>query len=130
MRRVRLVAGQSQLATVIFSALTFLVAIPCALTGYVTQQNFDAQWISTQAKDAFNSVGIGAFFNLTNFGQMYSYHILLLPIAVVLLVSLHVLLVRRNGVVPPLELDKKLAAARAGSPGGDGSARASSEGQA
>ena len=64
-------------------AITFLVAVPCALTGYVSQQNFDAQWISTQAKDAMNSVGVGAFFNLTNFGQMYSYHILLLPIAVV-----------------------------------------------
>ena len=67
----------------ITGAVTFLVAIPCALTGYVSQQNFDAQWISTQAKDAMNSVGIGAFFNVTNFGQMYSYHILLLPVAVV-----------------------------------------------
>ena len=64
-------------------AITFLVAVPAALTGYVSQQNFDAQWISTQAKDAMNSVGVGAFFNLTNFGQMYSYHVLLLPIAVV-----------------------------------------------
>ena len=60
-------------------AVTFLVAIPCALTGYVSQQNFDAQWISTQAKDAMNSVGIGSFFNLLNFGQMYSYHVFLLP---------------------------------------------------
>ena len=60
-----------------------------------------------------NSVGVGAFFNLTNFGQMYSYHILLLPIAVVLLVSAHVLLVRRNGVVPPFELERE-AAGRAG----------------
>jgi quinol-cytochrome oxidoreductase complex cytochrome b subunit len=85
-------------------------------------RRFDAQWISTQAKDAMNSVGVGAFFNLTNFGQMYSYHILLLPIAVVLLVSLHVLLVRRNGVVPPFELDRKLAAARSGSPDPGGSA--------
>ena len=67
----------------ITGAVTFLVAIPCALTGYVSQQNYDAQWISTQAKDAMNSVGAGAFFNLTNFGQMYSYHILLLPVAVV-----------------------------------------------
>jgi Cytochrome b(N-terminal)/b6/petB len=85
-------------------AVTFLVAIPCALTGYVSQENFDAQWISTQAKDAMNSVGIGAFFNLTNFGQMYSYHVLLLPLAVVGLVAAHVLLVRRHGVVPPFEL--------------------------
>ncbi|HTZ64894.1 MAG TPA: cytochrome b N-terminal domain-containing protein [Solirubrobacteraceae bacterium] len=87
-------------------AITFLIAVPCALTGYVSQQNFDAQWISTQAKDAMNSVGVGAFFNLTNFGQMYSYHILLLPAAVIALVIAHVLLVRRHGVVPPFELQK------------------------
>jgi hypothetical protein len=85
-------------------AVTFLVAVPCALTGYVSQQNFDAQWISTQAKDAMNSVGVGAFFNLTNFGQMYSYHVFLLPLAVVGLVVAHVLLVRTHGVVPPFEL--------------------------
>jgi ubiquinol-cytochrome c reductase cytochrome b subunit len=85
-------------------AITFLVAIPCALTGYVSQQNFDAQWISTQAKDAMNSVGIGAFFNLLDFGQMYSWHIFLLPLAVVALVTAHVLLVRRHGVVPPFEI--------------------------
>jgi quinol-cytochrome oxidoreductase complex cytochrome b subunit len=96
-------------------AVTFLVAVPCALTGYVSQQNFDAQWISTQAKDAMNSVGIGSFFNLMNFGQMYSFHILLLPLAVVGLVVAHVLLVRKHGVVPPFELQDKLKAMRAGS---------------
>lgn len=85
-------------------AVTFIVAIPCALTGYVSQQNFDAQWISTQAKDAMNSVGVGAFFNLLNFGQMYSFHVLLLPLAVVVLVAAHVLLVRKHGVVPPFAL--------------------------
>src|SRR5246500_2971022 len=95
-------------------AVTFLVAIPAALTGYVSQQNFDAQWISTQAKDAMNSVGIGAFFNLLNFGQMYSWHIFLLPVAVVALVIAHVLLVRKHGVVPPYELGDKLRAARMG----------------
>jgi hypothetical protein len=94
-------------------AITFLLAVPTALTGYVSQQNFDAQWISTQAKDGLNSVGVGAFFNVTNFGQMYSYHVLLLPIAVVALVSAHVLLVRRHGVVPPIELEARLRAAPA-----------------
>jgi ubiquinol-cytochrome c reductase cytochrome b subunit len=88
-------------------AVTFLVAIPCALTGYVSQQNFDAQWISTQAKDAMNAVGIGAFFNLLDFGQMYSWHVLLLPVAVVAIVVAHVLLVRKHGVVPPFRLPEK-----------------------
>ena len=89
-------------------AVTFVVAIPCALTGYVSQQNFDAQWISTQAKDAFNAVGVGSFFNLTNFGQMYSYHVLLLPMAVVGLVVAHILLVRKHGIVPPFALADRL----------------------
>jgi len=102
----------------ITGAIIFLIAIPTALTGYVSQQNFDAQWISTQAKDALNSVGVGAFFNVTNFGQMYSWHVLLFPLAVVALVAGHVLLVRTHGVVPPFELQKRLelAGARAGDP--------------
>jgi len=85
-------------------AITFLVAVPTAFTGYLSQQNFDAQWIATQAKDGINSVGAGAFFNVLNFGQMYSYHVLLFPIAVVALGVAHVLLVRRHGVVPPFAL--------------------------
>ena len=88
----------------ITGAVTFLVAIPCALTGYVSQQNFDSQWISTQAKDAMNAAGVGSFFNLTNFGQMYSYHVFLLPLIVVGLVAAHVLLVRKHGIVPPFQL--------------------------
>ena len=51
-----------------------------------------------------NSVGIGAFFNLLNFGQMYSYHVLLLPAAIVGIVIAHILLVRKHGVVPPFSL--------------------------
>jgi ubiquinol-cytochrome c reductase cytochrome b subunit len=107
-------------------AIVFLVAIPAALTGYVSQQNYDAQWIATQAKDGLNSAGVGAFFNVTNFGQMYSYHVLLLPIAVVALVVAHVLLVRSHGVVPPFELrERRLAGAGAGAgAGGSGAAGA------
>src|SRR5580704_15314924 len=84
-------------------AVAFVVAVPCALTGYVSQQNFDAQWISTQAKDGLNAAGVGAFFNLLNFGQMYSYHVFLLPLAVVAIVAAHILLVRKHGIVPPFE---------------------------
>jgi|HubBroStandDraft_4_1064222.scaffolds.fasta_scaffold02080_9 ubiquinol-cytochrome c reductase cytochrome b subunit len=102
----------------ITGAITFLVAVPTALTGYVSQQNFDAQWIATQAKDGLNSVGVGAFFNVTNFGQMYSYHVFLLPLAVVGLVAAHVLLVRRHGVVPPFELDRPALATRPPQGGG------------
>jgi quinol-cytochrome oxidoreductase complex cytochrome b subunit len=97
-------------------AVTFLVAVPCAFTGYISQQNFDSQWIATQGKDGMNSLGVGSFFNVLNFGQMYSYHILLLPIAVVALVSLHILLVRRHGIVPPLPFSDAVAAAAKSKP--------------
>jgi quinol-cytochrome oxidoreductase complex cytochrome b subunit len=74
-----------------------------ALTGYVSQSNFDSQWISTQAKDAINGSGGGAFFNLLNGGQMLMWHIVLMPLILVLLVGVHVVLVRIKGVVPPFE---------------------------
>jgi ubiquinol-cytochrome c reductase cytochrome b subunit len=108
-------------------AIVFLVAIPTAFTGYVSQQNFDAQWISTQAKDAMNATGIGAFFNVLNFGQMYSWHVLLLPVAVIILVAAHVLLVRNHGVVPPFELERRPELGAAGDGGIGGRATAGTE---
>jgi ubiquinol-cytochrome c reductase cytochrome b subunit len=81
----------------------FLASVVTALTGYVSQSNFDSQWISTQAKDAINASGGGAYFNLLNFGQMLMWHIVLLPLVLVFLVAVHVVLVRIKGVVPPFE---------------------------
>ena len=80
----------------------FLVSIVTAFTGYISQQNLDAQWIAVNAKDAINATGAGAFFNPLNFGQMYGLHVMLLPIAVTLLVVLHVIQVRLRGVVAPI----------------------------
>ncbi len=88
-------------ATWITGVVSFVISVGAAFTGYLSQQNFDSQWISTQAKDGINSTGAGAIFNVTNFGQMLMWHIVLLPLCVVLLVGVHVLLVRRRGVVPP-----------------------------
>jgi ubiquinol-cytochrome c reductase cytochrome b subunit len=78
--------------------------VAAAFTGYISQQNFDSQWISTQAKDGINATGAGAFWNVLNFGQMLMWHIVLLPIGVVFVAGIHVLLVRRRGIVPPFEL--------------------------
>jgi ubiquinol-cytochrome c reductase cytochrome b subunit len=81
----------------------FLASIGTAFTGYVIQTNFDAQWIATQAKDGLNSVGIGAWFNVLNVGQMLLFHIALLPLVLGAIVVWHILLVRRHGVVPPMD---------------------------
>jgi len=89
--------------TWITGAVCFLASIGAAFTGYLTQQNFDSQWISGQAKDGLNAVGIGAWFNVLDFGQMLMWHIVLLPLVVGLLTAWHVLLVRRRGIVPPID---------------------------
>jgi quinol-cytochrome oxidoreductase complex cytochrome b subunit len=87
--------------TWVSGAIIFLAAIGTAFTGYLSMTNFSAQWIAAQGKDALNSIGIGAFFNLLNFGQMYGFHIMILPLLVVLLVGMHLLLVRIRGIVRP-----------------------------
>jgi len=88
--------------TWITGAISFLVSIATAFTGYLSQQNLDSQWIGTQAKDGLNASGVGAFFNVLDFGQMFVWHVLLLPGLVGLLIVGHILQVRRHGVCPPL----------------------------
>lgn len=89
--------------TWITGVISFAVSIVAAFTGYLLQTNFDSQWIAFEAKDALNAVGIGAWFNVANLGQIFMWHIVLLPLAVGAIVVLHVLLVRARGVVPPLD---------------------------
>jgi quinol-cytochrome oxidoreductase complex cytochrome b subunit len=57
----------------------------------------------TQAKDGLNSVGAGAYFNVLNTAQMVLFHVVLLPLGVGAITVVHVILVRRKGVVPPIE---------------------------
>ena len=91
--------------TWVIGVLAFVVSIATAFTGYLSQSNLDAQWISTQAKDGLNSIGLGAWFNVLNPAQMLMWHIVLLPLAVGVLIVVHIGLVRRHGVVPPIDSD-------------------------
>ena len=88
--------------TWITGAVAFGACAFTALTGYLIQQNFESQWIATQAKDGLNAIGVGAYFNVMNYGQMVLWHVALLPLAVGVVVLAHILLVRRHGVVPPI----------------------------
>src|SRR5215467_15224232 len=94
--------------TWVTGAVAFLGSIATAFTGYLVQSNFDSQWISTQAKDGLNSVGVGAWFNVLDYGQMLLFHVCLLPAVVGVIVVWHVLLVRRRGVVPPYAGDAEI----------------------
>jgi hypothetical protein len=89
-------------ATWITGVVAFLASIVECFTGYLSQQNFDSQWISTSAKDAFNASGVGAFFNAMNTGEMLLWHVVLIPVVLVAIVGAHILLVRVRGVSHPL----------------------------
>ncbi len=99
--------------TWITGVVAFLASVVECFTGYLSQSNFDSQWIATNGKDAFNAVGVGAFFNVMNFGQMLMWHIVLIPIVLVAIVGAHVLMVRVRGVSHPLPAQRPLRRSRA-----------------
>ena len=82
--------------------LIFGIAIFTGLTGYLSQTNWDSQWIAVQSKDAMNAIGIGAFLNTVDTGQVLTLHVSVLPLVVGALVGLHLFLVRSDGPVKPL----------------------------
>jgi Cytochrome b(N-terminal)/b6/petB len=88
--------------TWITGVIAFMASVIECFTGYLSQQNFDSQWISASGKDAFNSAGIGAIWRAMDFGQMLLWHVVLVPIVLVAIVGAHVLLVRYRGVSHPL----------------------------
>ena len=83
--------------------LAFLVSVFEAFTGYLSQTNFDSQWIAFESKDAMNSSGIGAFLNTMNFGQVLMLHIVFVPLVLVGIAVVHILMVRLRGVAPPID---------------------------
>lgn len=88
--------------------LAFALAVVEGLTGYLSQADFDSQWIAVQAKDALNALGIGAFFNLMDAGQMLTMHIYFFPMLILGAVAVHLLLVRSDSPVHPIDPhDKK-----------------------
>jgi quinol-cytochrome oxidoreductase complex cytochrome b subunit len=90
-------------ATWVVGVVVFALSIVTAFTGYLSQQNFDSQWIAVNAKDTINGTGIGGLFNVLNFGQMYGLHVMLFPVLVTTMVVVHVIQVRLHGVVKPIE---------------------------
>jgi ubiquinol-cytochrome c reductase cytochrome b subunit len=88
--------------TWVLGSLSFSAFIVTGLTGFLLQSSFDSQWIAVQAKDAMNAMGIGAWFNTANVGQMLTMHIAVLPVVGLILVGAHLFFVRRDSPVKPL----------------------------
>jgi ubiquinol-cytochrome c reductase cytochrome b subunit len=100
--------------TWVTGAVAFFASVGTAFTGYLVQTNFESQWIAFEAKDGLNAVGIGAWFDVADVGQMLLLHVAFLPLVLGLVVVWHVLLVRKHGVVPPLPVRPASEAVHAG----------------
>jgi quinol-cytochrome oxidoreductase complex cytochrome b subunit len=85
--------------------LAFGVAVFTGLTGFLSQTNWDSQWIAVQAKDAMNALGVGAFFNTMDTGQVLTLHIVVMPFVLALLVGIHLFFIRREGPVKPFQTE-------------------------
>lgn len=92
--------------TWVIGAIIFGIAMITGLTGYLSQTNWDAQWIAVQAKDAINAAGVGQFFNTMNTGQVMMLHIVVLPLVFSLLVGIHIYQIRRDSPVKPIPRNK------------------------
>src|SRR5450759_827569 len=99
--------------TWVVGGLLLSLGVFTGLTGFLLQTNWDGQWIATQAKDAMNAAGIGAFFNTMNTGQVLTLHVAALPLAIAALLGLHIFLIRRDSPVRPYD-DRPDPANRAG----------------
>ncbi len=86
--------------TWLLGAIAFLMAIPTAFTGFLINGDLYSQWNAVQAKDGLNALGLG-WVNLTDAGQMFGMHVVVLPLILAIIIGLHLTLVRVKSVVPP-----------------------------
>ncbi len=89
-------------ATWIWGVISFALSVVTAFTGYLSRGDFFSQWNQVQSKDAFNGAGADGFLNILNNGQVYGLHVSVLPIILMAIVGIHLIAVRRRGVVPPI----------------------------
>lgn len=86
--------------TWLLGAVAFIIAIPTAFTGFLINGDLYGQWNAVQAKDGLNALGLG-WVNLTNAGQMFGMHVVVLPLVLTVVIALHITRVRMKSVVPP-----------------------------
>lgn len=96
-------AFRGRKVTWMLGMLAFATSAVTGLTGFASLQNFEGQWVTTQAKDAMNAAGVGGILNLLNTGRILTLHVVVLPLLVVGIVAVHLLWVRKHGIAPPYD---------------------------
>jgi quinol---cytochrome c reductase cytochrome b subunit, bacillus type len=93
--------------TWMIGVLTLGIGIFTGFTGYLSATSWSSLWHSVQAKDAMNAIGIGAYFNTTNFSQVLTLHVAFFPLLILLLVAVHLTLIRHESPVKPYPTEEK-----------------------
>ena len=91
--------------TWVIGGLMLFVVLAEAEFGYVLRGDFSSQWRSLQASDLYNGSGLGTFINNLNYAQIYGIHIIVIPIIVLALLSLHYLFIKTRGIAKPYKED-------------------------
>jgi ubiquinol-cytochrome c reductase cytochrome b subunit len=103
--------------TWILGMIALGVATVTAFTGFLSRGDFYSQWNQVQAKDAFNALGVGAWFNVLDNGKVYGLHVVVLPAVLLLIIGWHLVEVRRHGVVKPYPVENKQGGGESLEPG-------------
>ncbi len=98
---------EGRFLTWILGVMLFSISMFEAFVGYLLGGGFFAQWNQVQAKDAMNSIGVTGFINILNNSSLYGLHVVILPLVIIALLGLHLYIVRRKGVVPPIDIENK-----------------------
>lgn len=75
--------------------------------GYLLRGDFSSQWRSLQGADFYNGAGLGGFINTLSYQQVYGIHVVAIPLAIMVLLSFHYLLVRVLGIAKPYRQEVK-----------------------
>ncbi len=91
--------------TWVFGVVMLFVALAETEYGYALRGDFSSQWRSLQGADFYNGSGLGHVINPLNYKQIYGIHIVVVPLVIIGLLSLHYLLVRVLGIAKPYRKD-------------------------
>lgn len=93
-----------KLLWVIGSILLFIVLVQIEF-GYGLRGDFSSQYRALAGADFWNGAGLGAWFNVLNYGQLLSVHTVIIPIILIAIIALHYSIVKKLGIAKPYRKD-------------------------
>jgi len=89
----------------VLGALMFSIVIFQEVFGLGVRGDFLTQWNTLSAADFWNGLGLGYWINPLNWGAVFGWHAVIVPLLLVFIMSLHYSLVRKHGISKPYRND-------------------------